>query len=96
MLGLNRKTYEQIGVDVPGNVGYKNPTMAWFTGFLFSISFVGLFSLIPLRKVIFASSCNSEIFHLAYVYILINNFHLSSCICLFFLFLFLFFVSCRS
>lgn len=64
MLGLNRRTYEQTGVDIPGNVGYKNPTMGWFTGFLFSVSFVGLFSLIPLRKVIF---CNSEFFYFMHI-----------------------------
>ncbi|KAJ3680126.1 hypothetical protein LUZ60_016404 [Juncus effusus] len=52
MLGLNEKTYELAGgVDTPGNTGFKNPTIGWFTGFLFSVSFVGLFSLIPLRKI---------------------------------------------
>ncbi|KAJ4811956.1 YELLOW STRIPE like 3 [Rhynchospora pubera] len=74
MLGLNRRTYEQTGVDTPGNVGYKNPTMGWFTGFLFSVCFVGLFSLIPLRKIMILD------YKLPYpsgtaTAVLINNFH---------------------
>lgn len=30
---------------------YKNPQVAWMIGFLFVVSFLGLFSVVPLRKV---------------------------------------------
>ncbi|KAI8569886.1 hypothetical protein RHMOL_Rhmol02G0312200 [Rhododendron molle] len=54
LLGLNKKTYELAGV---GNIGnsvesYKEPAMGWMVGFLFVVCFVGLFVLIPLRKIL--------------------------------------------
>jgi len=54
LLGLNRKTYEQAGVDTEGNTpgSTKEPGIGWMTGFLFVSSFVGLLALVPLRKVI--------------------------------------------
>lgn len=53
LLGLNRKTYEQAGVDTEGNTpgSTKEPGIGWMTGFLFVSSFVGLLALVPLRKV---------------------------------------------
>ncbi|KAK6148186.1 hypothetical protein DH2020_019098 [Rehmannia glutinosa] len=30
---------------------YKNPTLGWMIGFLFVVSFLGLFSVVPLRKI---------------------------------------------
>jgi hypothetical protein len=36
----------------------KNPQLGWMIGFMFLVSFVGLFSLVPLRKV-YASSFQS-------------------------------------
>lgn len=53
LLGLNRKTYVQAGEDTPGNSpkGIKEPGIGWMTGFLFLTSFVGIFALVPLRKV---------------------------------------------
>lgn len=53
LLGLNKKTYEQAGVDTEGNSSgsYKEPALDWMIGFLFVISFVGLLALVPLRKV---------------------------------------------
>jgi hypothetical protein len=36
---------------VPGS--YKDPGFGWMAGFLAAISFAGLLSLIPLRKVLF-------------------------------------------
>ncbi|KAL5738699.1 hypothetical protein ACOSP7_031460 [Xanthoceras sorbifolium] len=53
LLGLNRKTYEQAGVDTPGNTpnSTKEPGIGWMTGFLFISSFVGLLALVPLRKI---------------------------------------------
>lgn len=53
LLGLNRRTYEQAGVDTVGNNpgSWKEPGIGWMTGFLFGSSFVGLLALVPLRKV---------------------------------------------
>lgn len=50
---MNDKTYKLIGVDYPGNnpEDVINPGLWWMTGFLFVVSFLGLFSLVPLRKV---------------------------------------------
>ncbi|GLT40492.1 hypothetical protein SLA2020_146260 [Shorea laevis] len=31
--------------------GYKNPSLGWMFGFLFIVSFLGLFSVVPLRKI---------------------------------------------
>lgn len=33
------------------NLGYKNLSLTWIIGFLFVVSFLGLFSVVPLRKV---------------------------------------------
>ncbi|KAA8525721.1 hypothetical protein F0562_007576 [Nyssa sinensis] len=54
LLGLNKKTYEQTGVDTEGNSpgSYKEPGIGWMTGFLFLVCFIGLFVLIPLRKIL--------------------------------------------
>lgn len=53
MLAMDERTYELIGADYPGNRAedVKNPGLAWMIGFLFVVSFLGLFSLVPLRKV---------------------------------------------
>ncbi|CAM8932170.1 unnamed protein product [Rhodiola kirilowii] len=52
LLALNKRTYEQAGVDMPGNVpgSYKEPHFGWLCGFLLVSSFVGLLALVPLRK----------------------------------------------
>ncbi|KAL9659881.1 hypothetical protein QQ045_024691 [Rhodiola kirilowii] len=44
LLGLNKRTYEQAGVDTPGNTSgsYKDPAFGWMAGFLFVSAFVGL------------------------------------------------------
>lgn len=53
LLGLNKNTYEQAGIDTDGNSpgSYKEPAVGWMTGFLFVSSFVGLLALVPLRKI---------------------------------------------
>lgn len=53
MLSMDEKTYELIGKDYPGNrpEDVKNPALLWMMGFMFVVSFLGLFSLVPLRKV---------------------------------------------
>lgn len=51
---MNRKTYEQAGIDVEGNAPntIKEPSIGWMIGFLFLVTFGGLLVLVPLRKVI--------------------------------------------
>lgn len=53
LLGLNKKTYEQAGIDTDGNSpgSYKELGLDWMIGFLFVVSFVGLLALVPLRRV---------------------------------------------
>jgi len=51
--GVDKKTYEMAGnspANVPGS--YKDPGFGWMAGFMAAISFSGLLSLIPLRKVL--------------------------------------------
>lgn len=52
-MGLNKKTYEQVGSNTEGNSpgSYKEPGLGWMTSFLFLVSFVGILALVPLRKV---------------------------------------------
>lgn len=54
LLGLNKTTYELAGVNTTGNspTSYKELQIGWMTGYLFIVCFVGLFVLIPLRKVL--------------------------------------------
>ncbi|XP_047046461.1 probable metal-nicotianamine transporter YSL16 isoform X6 [Lolium rigidum] len=54
LLGLDKKTYELAGASTPGNVpgSYKDPGIGWMMGFLLAVSFVGLLTLLPLRKVL--------------------------------------------
>ncbi|XP_057728597.1 metal-nicotianamine transporter YSL3-like isoform X1 [Arachis stenosperma] len=53
LLALNRKTYELAGVDTYGNspTSIKDPGFGWMSSFLFVASFVGLFALVPIRKI---------------------------------------------
>ncbi|KAF7011371.1 hypothetical protein CFC21_025689 [Triticum aestivum] len=53
MLAMDQKTYELIGTDYPGNtaVDVKNLLLSWMIGFMFLVSFIGIFSLVALRKV---------------------------------------------
>jgi len=54
LLGLNKRTYEQSGgSSTPGNApaSYKEPAIGWMMGFLLSVCFVGLLTLLPIRKV---------------------------------------------
>lgn len=54
MLSMDQRTYELIGADYPGNreEDVKNPSLSWMIGFMFVVSFLGLFSLVALRKVL--------------------------------------------
>lgn len=53
LLAMDERTYQLIGVDYPGNRAEDvlNPGLGWMIGFMFVVSFLGLFSLVPLRKV---------------------------------------------
>ncbi|PQP94472.1 putative metal-nicotianamine transporter YSL6 [Prunus yedoensis var. nudiflora] len=53
LIAMDERTYNLIGADYPGNRAedVKNPSLWWMTGFMFVVSFLGLFSLVPLRKV---------------------------------------------
>ncbi|KAI8565112.1 hypothetical protein RHMOL_Rhmol03G0235100 [Rhododendron molle] len=71
LLGLNKRTYEQAGVDSEGNSpgSYKEPGIGWMTGFLFVVSFVGLLALIMIidYKLAYPSGTATAV--------LINGFH---------------------
>ncbi|GAB2265020.1 Metal-nicotianamine transporter ysl3 [Dionaea muscipula] len=76
LLGLNKRTYEQAGVDTEGNNpnSYMELSVGWMTGFLFVTSFVGLLALVPLRKIMIID------YKLSYpsgtaTAVLINGFH---------------------
>ncbi|KAL7123592.1 hypothetical protein ACP275_01G114600 [Erythranthe tilingii] len=55
LLGMNIKTFELSGGrSTEGNTpsSIKEPGIGWMTGFLFLVCFIGLFVLIPLRKIL--------------------------------------------
>eukprot|EP01018_Ginkgo_biloba_P003653 Gb_40227 [translate_table: standard] len=53
LVAMDQRTYNLIGADYPGNSAkdVKNPSLGWMIGFIFTVSFLGLFSVAPLRKV---------------------------------------------
>lgn len=53
LLSLDKKTYDNIGADYPGNriEDTKNLSLGWIIGFMFLVSFIGIAVLVPLRKV---------------------------------------------
>uniref|UniRef100_A0A0C9S916 TSA: Wollemia nobilis Ref_Wollemi_Transcript_9812_2388 transcribed RNA sequence n=1 Tax=Wollemia nobilis TaxID=56998 RepID=A0A0C9S916_9CONI len=52
LFGMSRKIYEQAG-HVPGNNEdtIKDPSLSWITGFMFTVSFMGILALVPMRKI---------------------------------------------
>jgi hypothetical protein len=50
---MNGKSYAKLGPDYPGNRAedVKDPSMGWMIAYLFTVSFLGIFSLVPLRQV---------------------------------------------
>jgi hypothetical protein len=50
---MNGKSYAKLGPDYPGNKAedVKDPSIGWMTAYLFTVSFLGIFSLVPLRQV---------------------------------------------
>ncbi|XP_073526564.1 uncharacterized protein [Phyllobates terribilis] len=76
LLGLNKKTYEMAGIGTQGNPpgSYKEPGFGWMTSYLFLVCFIGLFVLVPLRKILIVD------YKLAFpsgmaTAVLINGFH---------------------
>ncbi|GAB2300809.1 Metal-nicotianamine transporter ysl1 [Dionaea muscipula] len=76
LLALGKKTYEQAGENTEGNFpgSYKELGLGWMTAYLFIVCFIGLFVLIPLRKIMIID------YELTYptgmaTAILINGFH---------------------
>ncbi|KAG5078407.1 hypothetical protein JHK82_057102 [Glycine max] len=69
-------TYELSGVENEGNNpgAIKEPGFGWMTGFLFVVCFVGLFVLIPLRKIMIVDLKLTYPSGLATA-VLINGFH---------------------
>ncbi|KAL1820121.1 hypothetical protein ACET3Z_014990 [Daucus carota] len=53
LLSMDSRTYNLIGADYPGNRAQdvKDPGLFWMMSFIFVVSFLGIFSLAPLRKV---------------------------------------------
>ncbi|KAL4317836.1 hypothetical protein GQ457_18G010250 [Hibiscus cannabinus] len=47
LFGMSERIAKQSG----DNGGFKNPSLGWIIGFLFVVSFLGLFSVVPLRKI---------------------------------------------
>ncbi|XP_044477474.1 metal-nicotianamine transporter YSL1-like [Mangifera indica] len=76
LLGLNMKTYELSGVNTPGNSprAVKEPALGWMTAYLSIVCFVGLFVLIPLRKIMIVDLKLTYPSGLATA-VLINGFH---------------------
>ncbi|KAK4757118.1 hypothetical protein SAY87_007245 [Trapa incisa] len=79
LISMDERTYQLIGSDYPGNRAQdvKNPGLGWMIGFMFVVSFLGLFSLVPLRKVMIMD------YKLTYpsgtaTAMLINSFHTNS------------------
>ncbi|KAI3417943.1 uncharacterized protein J3R85_014077 [Psidium guajava] len=79
LIAMDERTYQLIGADYPGNraADVINPGLGWMIGFLFVVSFLGLFSLVPLRKVMVMD------YKLTYpsgtaTAMLINSFHTNS------------------
>ncbi|XP_059623311.1 probable metal-nicotianamine transporter YSL7 [Cornus florida] len=50
LFGMSEKIAEQSS-EAKNAANIKNPTLAWMIGFLFVVSFLGLFSVVPLRRI---------------------------------------------
>lgn len=76
LLGLSKKIYELSGEDTEGNSrrAIKEPGLGWMIGYLFVVCFVGLFVLIPLRKIVIVDLKLTYPSGLATA-VLINGFH---------------------
>ncbi|KAG0578467.1 hypothetical protein KC19_4G025400 [Ceratodon purpureus] len=78
LLSMAQMTHDRVNTrapgDIPGNENVKNPDLGWMMGFMFTVSFVGIFSIVLLRKIMIID------YRLVYpsgtaTGILINSFH---------------------
>ncbi|KAK4272207.1 hypothetical protein QN277_020794 [Acacia crassicarpa] len=53
LIAMDERTYQLVGPDYPGNRAedVKNPGLGWMICFMLIVSFIGLLSIVPLRKV---------------------------------------------
>ncbi|KAL2631049.1 hypothetical protein R1flu_015735 [Riccia fluitans] len=79
LLGMSQFAYEGVGVDTKGNTvqDIKNPSLSWIYPFIFTVSLLGIFVLVPLRKIMIID------YRLTYpsgtaTAVLINSFHTPS------------------
>ncbi|KAL3688952.1 hypothetical protein R1sor_015261 [Riccia sorocarpa] len=79
LLGMSSFAYERIGPDTEGNTvqDIKNPSLSWIYPFIFTVSLLGIFVLVPLRKIMIID------YRLIYpsgtaTAVLINSFHTPS------------------
>lgn len=56
MFGMSESVAKQMTI-ANNAENIKNPGVAWMIGFLFVVSFLGLFSVVPLRKVYYLGMC---------------------------------------
>ena len=77
LLGMDQMFHDRVDTkapgDIPGNEAVKNPGLGWMTGFLFTVSFVGIFSIVVLRKVLLYHSNCSVISSLLLVYSILSK-----------------------
>ncbi|KAJ4713683.1 Oligopeptide transporter [Melia azedarach] len=71
LFGMSERIAIQSG---DTNLGYKNLSLSWIIGFLFIVSFLGLFSVVPLRKIMIIDFKLTYPSGTATAY-LINSFH---------------------
>jgi hypothetical protein len=55
IFAMDRKTYDLVGPDYPGNreQDIRDPSLGWMISFMFLIALLGPFSIVILRKVPF-------------------------------------------
>lgn len=72
---MSQKTHDQVNTaapgDIPGNEGVKNPGLGWMFAFIVVVSFVGIFSIVILRKVFSQPCFNNE--HLTHLFLVLNT-----------------------
>lgn len=76
LLAMSTKIYKQSGTSTAGNTPntVKDPSIGWMVGFLFLVTFGGIFVLVPLRKVLILDSKLTYPSGTATA-VLINSFH---------------------
>ncbi|XP_030472341.2 probable metal-nicotianamine transporter YSL7 [Syzygium oleosum] len=73
LFAMNERVANQ-STDKQGALDFKNPSLPWMIGFLFVVSFLGLFAVVPLRKIMIIDFKLTYPSGTATAY-LINSFH---------------------